>query len=266
MLRAMAVASLALGSCHAFAQSAAPRPEFEAASIKLNKSEDSRVMVLPVRGGRFTASNIPLQYLVTAAYGIKNFQLSGAPPWFLSERFDIEAKAAGNPSFDAMLAMFQTLFEDRLQLKFHHETKELPVYTLVVSKPGKLRESDGVCDQQDQPAAAPCRFMILRGHLGSHKATASQLVDALSRVTDQVVLDKSNLAGTYDINLNYTPDEDQFQAFTGGTSLPPPPSIDPNGPSLFTALQEQLGLKLESGKGPVGMILVIDHIERPSEN
>jgi uncharacterized protein (TIGR03435 family) len=255
MLRAMATASFALGSCHALGQPAAPRPEFEVASIKLNKSGDSRVMMLPVRGGR----------LVTAAYGIKNFQLSGAPPWFLSERYDIEAKAAGDPSFDAMLAMFQTLFEDRLQLKFHHESEELPVYRLVVSKPGKLRESDGVCGQQDQPAAAPCRFMILRGHLGSHKATMSQLVDALSRVTDQVVLDKSNLAGMYDINLDYTPDEDQFQALTGGTSLPPPPSIDPNGPSLFTALQEQLGLKLESGKGPVE-ILVIDHIERPSEN
>jgi uncharacterized protein (TIGR03435 family) len=265
MLRAMAAASVALGSCHAFAQPAAPRPEFEVASIKLNKSGDSRLMVLPVRGGRFTANNVLLQYLVTSAYGIKNFQLSGAPPWLLSEHYDIEAKAPGDPSFDAMLAMFQTLFEDRLQLKFHHETKELPVYSLVVSKPGKLRESDGVCDQQGQLAAAPCRFMILHGHLGSHKATVSQLVDALSRVTDRVVLDKSNLARVYDINLDYSPDEGQLQAFTAGTNLPPPPSIDPNVPSLFTALQEQLGLKLESGKGPVE-ILVIDHIERPSEN
>jgi uncharacterized protein (TIGR03435 family) len=263
MLRAMAAASVALGSCHAFAQPAAPRPEFEVASIKLNKSGDSRLMVLPVNGGRFTARNVLLQYLVTSAYGIKNFQLSGAPPWLLSEHYDIEAKAPGDPSFDAMLAMFQTLFEDRLQLKFHHETKELPVYSLVVSKPGKLRESDGVCDQQGQLAAAPCRFMILHGHLGSHKATVSQLVDALSRVTDRVVLDKSNLARVYDINLDYSPDE--LQAFTAGTNLPPPPSIDPNVPSLFTALQEQLGLKLESGKGPVE-ILVIDHIERPSEN
>jgi hypothetical protein len=210
MLRAMAAASFALISCHALARAAAPRPEFEAASIKLNRSGESL-------GGRFTASNIPLQYLVTAAYGIKNFQLSGAPPWFLSEHHDIEAKAAGDPSVDAMLAMFQTLFEDRLQLKFHHETKELP---------------------EDRLAAAPCHFMILRGH---------------------------NLAAMYDINLDYTPDEDQFRAFTAGTNLPPPPSIDPNDPSLFTALQEQLGLKLESGKGPVE-ILVMDHIERPSEN
>ena len=230
MLRAIAAASLALGFRQGFAQPAAPRV-FEVASIKLNKSGDSRVIVLPVRGGRFTANNVPLQYLVTAAYGIKNFQLSGAPPWFLSEHYDIEARAAGDASFDAMLAMFQTLFEDRLQLKFHHETKELPIYTLVVSKPGKLRESDGVCDQQDQPAAAPCRFMILHGHLA----------------------------------LDYSPDEGQLQAFTAGTNLPPPPSIDPNVPSLFTALQEQLGLKLESGKGPVE-ILLIDHIERPSEN
>lgn len=163
-----------------------------------------------------------------------------------------------------MLTMLRTLFEDRLQLKFHRETKELPVYALVVSKPGKLHESEAGC-QEGKPAAVPCRFMILPGHLGSGKASISQLVDALSRVTDRLVLDKTNLTGTYDINLDYTPEQGEFHELAAGTSLPPPPSIDPNGPSLFTALQERLGLKLESQKGPVEMI-VIDHIERPSEN
>jgi uncharacterized protein (TIGR03435 family) len=261
MLRAMAAASLVVSSCIAFGQSAAPRPAFEVASIKLNKSGNPRVMVAPIRGGRYTVTNIPLQYLVTAAYGIKNnSQFSGAPAWLLSERYDIEAKAEGDPSFDGMLPMLQTLFEDRLKLRFHRETKELPVYALVVSKPGKLHESEAECGPPpDSLPAAPCRFMILPGHLGGPKEAIVQLADALSRLTDRVVLDKTNLTGTYDINLDYTPEQDQ-----GPPPLESAP-LDPNGPSLFTALQEQLGLKLESTKGPVE-ILVIDHVERPSVN
>jgi uncharacterized protein (TIGR03435 family) len=264
MLRMLTVASLTVTVSQAFAQSGKPqRPEFEVASIKLNKSADSRVMVVPAPGGRFSATNVPLQYLVTAAYGIKqNFQLSGAPAWLLSERYDIEAKAAGDPSFDAMLAMCRALFEDRLQLKFHRETKEMQIYALAVSKPGKLRESEAECGEQNKPAATSCRFMILPGHLGGQKETIGQLVDALSRVTDRVVLDKTGLTGKYDITLDYTPEQGQFQAPPGVTPAPP---IGSNGPSLFTALQEQLGLKLESQKGPVD-IMVIDHVERPSEN
>jgi hypothetical protein len=124
MLRALAVASVVLGSCHAFGQPAA-RPEFEVASIKLNRSGDSRVMVAPVVGGRFSATNIPLQYLVTAAYGIKqNSQLSSAPAWLLSERYDIDAKAEGDPSFEAMLPMERTLLEDRLQLNFTAKSRK----------------------------------------------------------------------------------------------------------------------------------------------
>ena len=234
-------------------------------------------MVMPVRGGRFTATNIPLQYLVTAAYRIKkDYQLSGAPPWLLSERYDVEAKAEGDPSFDAMLTMLQRLFEDRLQLKFHRVTRELPVYALVVSKPGKLHKSDGECGlppttppprEQVKPAAAPCRFMILPGHVGGQNVEITQLVDSLSRLTDRFVVDKTNLIGKYDINLDFAREQGQFQAPPGGapSGLPPLTPIDPSGPSLFTALQEQLGLKLESQKGPVEMI-VIDHIERPSEN
>ena len=113
MLRAMAAAGLALGSCHAFAQPAAPRPEFEVASIKLNKSGDMRVMIQSPGGGRFIASNISLQNLITFAYTIKNFQLSGEPAWLLSERYDVEAKAEGNPRGDAMLPLIQALLDDR---------------------------------------------------------------------------------------------------------------------------------------------------------
>ena len=282
MLRPLAVAGLMLWACYALGQSAvqpgAPRPEFEVASIKLNKSGDLRVMINTAGGGRFTATNIPLQRLIMNAYRVKNFQISGAPAWLNSERYDVEAKAAGNPSTDEVGRMLQTLLEDRLQLKFHRETKELPVYALVIAKGGKLHETEGDCGPRTGPQpppepgklpTAPCGgFFLFPGHLSGQKVAISQLVDSLSLFTARDVLDKTNLTGKYDINLEYTPEQGQFQAPPGGApppGLPPLPQADPNGPSLFTALQEQLGLKLESQKGPVE-ILVIDRVEHLSEN
>ncbi|MGA2877372.1 MAG: TIGR03435 family protein [Bryobacteraceae bacterium] len=278
MLRGLAVAALMLGSCHAFAQPAAPRPEFEVASIKPNKSADRRIMILPPRGGRFTATGVTMQLLIALAYRIKDFQISGAPSWLNSERYDIEAKAEGNPAIEALGPMLQTLLEDRLQFKFHRETKDLPVYALVVAKAGKLHEAEGECGPRpDGPPpppepgklpTAPCGgFFVFPGHLSGQKVAIMQLLDPLSRFTGRNVLDKTNLTGKYDIDLQYTPEQGQFPVLPGGAppGLPPLPSIDPNGPSLFTALQEQLGLKLESQKAPVEMI-VIDRVERPSEN
>jgi uncharacterized protein (TIGR03435 family) len=268
-----------LSACHAFGQPAAPRPEFEVASIKLNKSADRRMMIMPPRGGRFTATNVTMQLVITLAYRVKDFQLSGAPAWLNSERYDIEAKAEADPAFEAALPMLQTLLEDRLQLKFHRESKELPVYALVVAKAGKLHEAEGECGPRPntpppppEPGklpSAPCGgFFGFPGRLSGQKVAIPQLLDSLSRFTGRVVLDKTNLTGKYDINLEYTPEQGQFQGPPGGATppgLPTPPPTDPNGPSLFTALQEQLGLKLESQKGPVEM-LIIDHVERPSEN
>jgi uncharacterized protein (TIGR03435 family) len=278
MLRAAAIASLLVSACCAFCQPAAPRPEFEVASIKLNKSGDGRIMIMPARGGRFTATNVSLQILITIAYRIKDFQLSGAPPWVMSERYDVEAKAEGDPAFDAVLPMLQTLFEDRLQFKFHRETKDLPVYELVVAKAGKLKQAEGECGPRPEGPPPPLEpgkmptppcggFFMFPGRLNGQKVPITQLVDVLSRFTDRIVVDKTNLTGKYDVDLQYTPEQGQFQAPPGGAppGMPALPPIDPNGPSLFTALQEQLGLKLESQKGPVEMI-VIDHIERPSEN
>jgi uncharacterized protein (TIGR03435 family) len=278
MLRAWAVAGLVLGSSHALAQSVAARPEFEVASIKLNKSGDLRAMMLPPRGGRFTATNIPFQFLLTLAFKIKDFQLTGAPAWVSSERYDIEAKAAGNPSLGEVDKMVQALLEDRLQFKFHRETKELPIYALVVAKAGKLHPAEGECGPRPDgllpvpeagklPTALCGGFFAFPGHLSGQKVSITQLLDPLSRFTGRNVIDKTNLTGKYDIDLQYTPDLGQFPSIPGGTppGIPSLPPIDPNGPSLFTALQEQLGLKLESQKAPVELI-VIDSIERPSEN
>jgi uncharacterized protein (TIGR03435 family) len=281
MLRAMAVATLLLSPCHAFAQTPAPRPEFEVASIKLNKTADRRVMIRPSAGGRLTATNVPLQMLITIAYRLKDFQLSGAPPWLASERYDIEAKAEGNPPFNQMLPMLQTLLEDRLQLKFHHETKEMSVYALVVAKAGKLHASEGECGprpdgppplpEPGKPLPNPCGgFFIFPGRLTGQKSDIGQFVDILSRFTGRIVVNKTNLTGKFDFNLEYTPEPGQMPGpppppLPGGGPAPALPPVDPNGPSLFTALQEQLGLKLESQKSPVE-IMVVDHVERPSDN
>jgi uncharacterized protein (TIGR03435 family) len=254
------------------AATAAPRPAFEVAFVKLNKSANvGQIRVL--RGGRFTLIDLPMQEIIKMAYHIrKDSQLSGAPAWFTSERYDVEARAEGNPPFDVMRTMLQTLLEDRIQLKFHHETKQLPVYSLAVAKPGKLRETDGDCGTASNSPAppdptqlpnGPCGFLfILPGHILGQKGTLIQLVDALSLNTDRVVLDETNLARKYDIKLEYTP-EGPIPPPLADPGMPPLPPIDPNGPSLFTALQEQLGLKLESRKRPVE-IMVVDHVVRPS--
>jgi uncharacterized protein (TIGR03435 family) len=277
MLRATAAASPLFSCWCAFGQTAAPQAEFEVASIKLNKSTDPRGMTNTSRG-RFTATNVPLQVLITLAYNVKDFQLSGAPAWLTSERYDIEAKAEGNLGPENVRPMLQTLLEDRLQFKFHRETKELPVYALVVARAGKLHQGEGECGPRpDVPppppepgklSSPPCGgLFIFPGRVNGQKVAVGQLVDSLSRLSGRTVLDKTNLTGRYDISLDYTPEQCQFQAPPGGApnGLLPLPPVDPNGPSLFTAVQEQLGLKLESQKGAVEMI-VIDHVERPSEN
>jgi uncharacterized protein (TIGR03435 family) len=267
----LAIAMLTAVISPALAQSASPRPQFEVASIKLDKSEEPG-LVRVLHGGRFTLLNLRMQNIVTIAYHLKRDSLlAGAPAWFMSERYDVDARAEGSPSFDVMRTMLQALLEERLRLKFHQEIKEQPIYSLVVAKPGRLDPINGDCAPISEPPdpakfpSGPCGFLFtVPGQIAGQKATISQLADALSLNTDRVVLDRTNLGGKYNIKLEYTP-EGPIPPPLAEPGAPPLPPIDPNGPSLFSALQEQLGLKLESQKGPVE-VMVIDQIERPSEN
>jgi uncharacterized protein (TIGR03435 family) len=269
MLRGLAVAGLTLGAVRIFAQPAsqAPdsRPEFEVASMKPNKSAGMMTGIHDGWGGRYTATNTPLEVLITLAYGLKNFQLVGAPPWLKSERYDVEARAEGTPNMREMMPQLQKLLEDRLQLKYHRETRELPIYALLLSKPEKLKHSKGECTQPPPPKAgempASTCGLVLTGQdrLVGRSVPLDRFIDLLSRYTGRTVIDKTGLTGKFDIDLKWSMDESQLRA------LPDGPQADPTGPSLMTALQEQLGLKLESHKGPVEMF-VIDHVERPSEN
>ncbi|MGO4882758.1 MAG: TIGR03435 family protein [Bryobacteraceae bacterium] len=290
----VAAALLLLSATATRAQSpaATKTPAFEVVSIKPNKEGSRGIMIRMAPGGRFEAKNVTVRFLLQEAYGVKDSQISGAPAWFDSEHYDVEAKA--DDSFDEVAhrlgrdeqevqlrQMLQAMLADRLKLVLHHDTKELSEYALVVAKNGpKFHETTAPAMDpaaENRPLGPPAPGapmprgsirMTGRGELTLTGIGITQFADVLSRQLGLLVVDKTGLKGEYDFTLKWTPDEGQGQMFRGAGGPPPdgaPPPPDASGPSIFTALQEQLGLKLESQKGPVDTI-VIDHVERPSEN
>ena len=202
-----------------------------------------------------------MKYLLKTAYQVEDFQILGAPGWLDSDRFDIEAKAVGDPPRSQVLLMLQSLLADRFKLALHRETRELPVYELMLAKSGpKFKEKP--CVGQPGPDN-PCGGFTgsLRGMLVGRVVPTRELAEALATLLNRSVLDKTGLTGNYDFDLNWTPDGATIRG-PGDPDAPPP---DPNGPSIFTAVQEQLGLELKSAKGPVE-VLVIDHAEKPDAN
>jgi uncharacterized protein (TIGR03435 family) len=270
---------------------AEPKLAFEVASVRLNTSGTNQVSMGMQPGGRFTAVNIPLALLIRSAYRLQESQLIGAPDWVATERYDIVAKGEGEfgpPVPGGGLArqqlMLQTLLEERFKLKPRRETRQLPVYALVLAHESrklgsalKLSAVDCVAlaTARKQGAAPPAPPKAgERPQCGTHMGFGriaggmpmTSLARLLSDVVQRSVVDSTGLAGNFDLELSWTPD--QLPARPPGTPADQPfrmngVEIDPNGPSIFTAVQEQLGLKLESTRGPVE-VLVIDHIERPT--
>ncbi len=241
---------------------------FEVASIKLNKSGGSRANS-GFNGGRFTATNIDVKTLMQYnAFGIPATQIMGQPAWLSSDRFDIDAKVEDavaeqmkKLSIEGRAAwrrqMVQQLLADRFKLTFHWETKEFPVYALVVAKNGPKIE-------RSKNAEGGGGVSSNNGTLTAKGVTMERLAQTLTVVSarelGRFVVDKTNLEGKYDLTLTWSPDN-RSASMTDTSNE----NAAPFGPSIFTALQEQLGLKLESTKAPV-KTLVIDHIEQPSEN
>ncbi|HEY4362090.1 MAG TPA: TIGR03435 family protein [Bryobacteraceae bacterium] len=250
------LAALALPTIFLTAQT---RPAFDVASIKPNKSIDRRFGIVPSPGGLVRATNTTLRQLINAAYGTPDFRITGSTGWMSTDRFDIEAKASGDPPRAQLQLMLQSLLADRFKLVVHLETKELPTYDLVVARGGpKFKEAKCVGTPSPQN---PCgAYSGSATHFFARAAKIGQLTQFLSTHESRIVIDKTGLSGEYDMELTWTPVDPPLGV--GDADQAP---LDPNGPSIFTALQEQLGLRLEPSKGLVE-ILVIDSAEKPTGN
>ena len=270
-------AALAVGimTVPTFPQSA--RPSFEVASIKPNTSGSGSSRTGTRNGGYFFATNVSLKLLILQAYRLQDFQVFGGPDWINSDRFDVEARAeAGaviqtgppDPSRpDTFALMLQSLLEERCQLNVHRETRDMPAYLLVVGKDGsKLKATvegqagpGGLTPGSARTSGAPNNGVAMSGSGMSVAGLARMLGQQLRRN----VIDKTNLEGMFDFALTWTAQSTTPVLAPGGADLPP--ASDPSGPSIFTAIQEQLGLRLESARAPVE-VLVIDSVQKPSEN
>jgi len=297
------VAGIVVATPRAQAPAPSSGPTFDVTSVKPNKSGPGGPSMLQNQpGGRFTATNVPVRPLIQNAYRLQSFQLVGGPAWLDTERFDIVAKGSGDlaaplsPVFGVqqsndptpMQFAMRALLADRFKLVVHHETRELPIYALVLARTDKklgpgIHPSGVDCaalaaarGRVGAPPPGPppldqrpvCGMRMGFGNLSVGGMSLSQLASALSGSLGRTVLDQTGLVGAFDVDLTWTPD--QMPQRAPGTPGDQPVTVngitvDPNGPSVFTALQEQLGLKLDSTKGPME-VLVIDSAERPTED
>jgi uncharacterized protein (TIGR03435 family) len=215
--------------------------KFEVATIKRSAPGARGPTIYNPTRGRFAVDAITTKDFIAYAYDVREFQISGGPTWLGSEQYDIVAKPEGDASGEKILAMARSLLAERFDLTVHRESKEMPVFVLMPAKGGpKLQPSAG----KGGPEVRGGRGRLVAKHV-TMEMIAAQMA---ARVLDRPVLDRTAIAGEFDITLEWTPD--------GSSDV---------GPSIFTALQEQLGLKLETQKGFVD-VLVVDHVEKPSAN
>ena len=265
-------------------------PAFEVATVKPNTSGSTSMKFPFPSGGRFTATNTTIKTLIAFAYGMGTFGIEGAPGWMNSDRYDVNAKAAETGlSREQYQFMLRTLLADRFKLAVHQEMKDLPVYSLVTAKNGpKLKEADeGGCiatgpTAPPPPPRAPGQSApIVCGawftgpfSLDGRKLSMTQFANALAVVLGRPVTDNTGIMGGYDIHIEFAPEGVNLgqgppaleSANLGNGPAADRANADSDRPSIFTAVQEQLGLKLESKKEP-SQILVIDHVERaPTQN
>jgi uncharacterized protein (TIGR03435 family) len=240
-------------------------PNFEVATIKPS-APNKPGKGFAFRGGHFVTFNTNMNDLVAFAYGLHSKQIIDGPAWLGTDLYDIEAKpdAEGQPSHKQMQIMVQKLLTDRFKLTFHHDKRELSVYVLSLASGGpKMTMTKSTADP-NEPGAFLFRELgdlIVRNETMAVFATWMQ-----TSVMDKPVVDQTGLTDRYDFQLKWTPDQSQFGQFRGSGAIVPPPTNDPNAPpGLYTAIQEQLGLKMGRGKVPDDVI-IIDHVEKPSEN
>lgn len=273
----IALAAAVLGLMNADAQPhATPKPHFDVTSVKPNKPDAARISNVPMgpddawtpNGGLFSASGFALLNYIGFAYKFTTYDYNSAqsrwPSWVFMDRFDIQARALAGTTKDQMRLMMQSLLADRFRLAIHFETREAPVFALVPVNPGKTGpqlqpHSDGSPCLPDNPCGSlysPDSHPPGQYRIGAQKVTMGYIADILA--TSEVgrpVVDKTGLAGTFDFTLEWAPNRPANPDF----------QPDPLGPTYIEAIRDQLGLKLESTKGPLS-VPVLDHVERPEEN
>jgi bla regulator protein BlaR1 len=255
MRSAGTAAAMIIGLCSGIAVA----QKFDAASIK-RSAPDSESFMKAHPGGRLEISRATLRVLTALAWRLQPFQVSGGPAWVRSEYFNVNTTAAESSSEDHLFLMIRNLLEERFALKTHFETAERPVYILVQGKTGRTSaaglqvSTEGSCD----PDACGSLGMGVN-HLEAHGIPMARFAEALSRAVDRKVIDGTGRTENFDISLRWQPDE--RQALPSSDAIPLPTDT----PSIFSAIEEQLGLKLEPEKAAVEL-LVIDHAERPSGN
>lgn len=276
------------------------RLAFETASVKVNTSGGPRVPIRMPAGGLFNAVNVPLSDLILFAYGVLglDFRATGIPAWASTTNYDVSARMDvrrlhpdGSFSIDDMRAMVRTLLQERFKLVSRMEQRDAPIYALVKARADEtlgahLQKSGAVCPPIVLPAGMPippppppppgdaprdgavpfdfnCAGMAVAGHIFARRTTMGRFAEMLSIFVRRVVVDRTGLDGTYDADLDYFPDPAIAQqgVFRQQPGASPPPGIDANAPELFTAIQEQLGLKLQSTRAPIEMV-VVDSVDR----
>jgi bla regulator protein BlaR1 len=246
----------------ALAQAAYNGPGFEVASIKPSDPAERGSGIPPAAGGRFRAVNVPTRELIGYAYHTTNRQrISGGPSWLDSERYDVNAKVNGNFGDEKIRPMVLKLLQDRFALKFHHETRQMQTFVLTLAKGGPKFKISDTCNpdpEQKQPCGG---FRVYRrSNVSGQQVSAADLAEVLEVLLDEPVLDRTGLKGVFAVQLSWTPDDRTPLGSDAGVS-----PANPDSPSLFVALQEQLGLKLDRLKADVDVV-VIDSAEKPLSN
>lgn len=267
-----AVVFLALLTCYGQlslrALQTMPKPAFEVVSVKKSNGQVRGSISNYRPGGVYVATNVSLKFMIREAYGVRDFEVVGGPGWMDDLTFDVQGRppaggnAATNGAFDRrqLMLMLQSMLEDRFQLKTHMETRQLAVYEMVTVKNGarlqRAAEIGGPCGSRGQAACPGVSMSCCKEGIAEMKGTKlspKDIADTFAGRVQRPVIDKTGLEGEFDFELSWL--NDDRAAVTG----------DASGPSIFTALQEQLGVKLESARAPV-TVVVIDGAQPPSDN
>ena len=250
----------------------ASTPTFEVVSVKPNRSGDERTASIVLPGARYQATNVTLRMLIQTAYQLHDDQIVEGPGWIDIERFDVAARGTGDPTPVEFVTqarlMLRPVLADRFKLTFVRQPREIPVYALTLADSGRtgphLRRTDeNACsgpfqvvpvspDALEQNLPAPCDSAFSRpGHIGARGRDIGMVTTQVFQWADRVVVDRTGLQGRFDWDMQWTP-----EVLTAGAAAAPPVS-------LFTALREQLGLRLQAQRAPID-VLVIERAERPS--